>query len=541
MASELPDFITASQPLPLESRAPWYKNTAPAYAGIVLWFVFWQGIVIGEGTPGGMLSQGIGPALIGLVIGALLCHFLYYLVPGLLGMKTGRPLYVVGTSTYGARGGLFMPGFLMGILQFGWIALNAYAVSKLLCACFGLDAESPSVIHTLIAAALAILGAFVGMKGIQYVGKVATYLPIIPLVILIILVCKTAGGLATFTPDKISSQAAAPAKCQGDKNRKVPGQSTTTSAPSKAATKPTPTSAPTSAPVAKGCKAPPAKKAEAKTTPAMALTTMGVIVAMCTYIVGFFATAGAAGVDMGMNNRHPKDIQLAGLTGVVLATVVAGGLAILVVAGAYGSGAVTSASKGSLDATKLLPELMGKGNANTIMILLAIAAFPPICFSGFIAANAMKTTLPKVNPWVSVGCGTVVSIVLAATHVIGNVGIVFAVIVASFGPVCGAMAADYLLAGRKWAGPRAGFNPAGWISWGVGLLVGSVDIIAKIPGLEGLKGMILLPGVAAFVVGFLLYIVLAKMGLTSKTIEIPAAATDAEPPATPPAEEPAQA
>ncbi len=24
---------------------------------------------------------------------------------------------------------------------------------------------------------------------------------------------------------------------------------------------------------------------------------------------------------------------------------------------------------------------------------------------------------------------------------------------------------DYILAGKKWAGPRSGFNPAGWISW----------------------------------------------------------------------------
>ena len=92
MASELPDFVTAAQPIPQERRAAWFKNTAPAYAGIVLWFVFWQSIVKGGGAPGGVLSHGIIPALIGLVIGALLCHFLYYLVPGLLGVKTGRPL-----------------------------------------------------------------------------------------------------------------------------------------------------------------------------------------------------------------------------------------------------------------------------------------------------------------------------------------------------------------------------------------------------------------------------------------------------------------
>ena len=51
--------------------------------------------------------------------------FLFYLVPGLLGMKTGYPLYVVGSSTYGTVGGFLMPGLLMGLLQFGWLAVNS--------------------------------------------------------------------------------------------------------------------------------------------------------------------------------------------------------------------------------------------------------------------------------------------------------------------------------------------------------------------------------------------------------------------------------
>ena len=51
-------------------------------------------------------------------------------------MRTGLPLYVVGTSTYGASGGRYMPGFLMGILQFGWLAVNAAAVAGILCKCF---------------------------------------------------------------------------------------------------------------------------------------------------------------------------------------------------------------------------------------------------------------------------------------------------------------------------------------------------------------------------------------------------------------------
>ena len=106
------------------------------------------------------------------------------------------------------------------------------------------------------------------------------------------------------------------------------------------------------------------------------------------------------------------------------------------------------------------------------MIGLTLAAFPGACFSSFIAANSFKTVMPKVNPFVSVGIGAIVSIILAVTEVAGDLPSVFVIIGASFGPICGAMVADYLLAGNRWSGPRAGFNPAGWIAWAVGFLVG---------------------------------------------------------------------
>ena len=140
--------------------------------------------------------------------------------------------------------------------------------------------------------------------------------------------------------------------------------------------------------------------------------------------------------------------------------------------------------------------IVGKTVAAVFMYLLAIAAFPPACFSSFIAANSFKTTLPKVNPFISCGIGTLVAIILAVTGYAGNAVGVFKIIGASFGPVCGAMAADYLLAGKKWAGPRAGFNPAGWISWLVGFAVGAADFI------PGMAGKVPCPPVAAFIVGF---------------------------------------
>ena len=171
-AGQLPSYITSATPNPAEKRGPWYANTAPTYAGIFLWFVFWQDAVNAPNA-GGMLSQGVGWALLSLVLAALVCHFLFYLVPGLLGQKTGLPLYIVGTSTFGAQGGFIMPGFLMGVLQFGWVGVNVFFSAQALAVVIPVD---PRIIMVV----WGVLAAFAGLKGIQYVAKVATYLPLIP-------------------------------------------------------------------------------------------------------------------------------------------------------------------------------------------------------------------------------------------------------------------------------------------------------------------------------------------------------------------------
>ena len=114
-----PSYLKLAEPNPKENRAPWYKSTAPTYAGVFLWVVFYMNIA--EGT---LPQAGLGISLLGLLVAALICYFLFYLVPGLLGMKTGYPLYVVGASTYGTQGGFLMPGLLMGLLQFGWLGVN---------------------------------------------------------------------------------------------------------------------------------------------------------------------------------------------------------------------------------------------------------------------------------------------------------------------------------------------------------------------------------------------------------------------------------
>jgi cytosine permease len=459
--SQLPGYITSAVPNPRSNRAPWYKNTAPTYAGIFLWFVFWDPVASG----GQGLAAGLPVALVGLVLAALACHFLFYLVPGLLGMKTGLPLYIVGTSTFGARGGFLMPGFLMGVLQFGWVGVNAFFSAMLIYNAFAatpIDPGShyPVSGHAIIAIVFAALAAFMGLKGIKYVARVATYLPLLPLAILLILMVKTIGGIGDFKPEQIIASQKITAPLNG----------------------------------------------------------LGVIALMLTYVVGFFATAGAAGVDFGMNNRDKRDVSIGGLIGIALAIVVTAGISLMVVAGAYG-GAKLDAVPAAANATGLMGAIMGKQTANIFMLLLAIAAFPPGCFSSFIAANSFKTTLPNVNPFISVGIGTIVSIILAVTGWAGQVVDVFKVIGASFGPICGAMMVDYLLNGKKWSGPRAGFNPAGWIAWALGFIVGILPLM-KIYDLPAAP-------VAAFIVGAVVYFLCAKIGMLSPVVPVTGALAEA--------------
>jgi cytosine permease len=495
MSSELPSYVAAARPVPQSSRGAWYKSTAQTYAGIMLWFVFWNSVPVGNGEPGGTLAQGLGLALLGLVLAALLCHFLYYLVPGMLGMKTGLPLYIVGTSTYGTAGGFIMPGFLMGLLQFGWLSVNAYFSAQLLVAPFyaSVEAAKNTQAHLIVGSLFAVAAAFIGLKGIQYVAKVATFLPLIPIVILLVLFAATVGGVSKFDP-KPAIEAGQKAALATAKAPAATGQ--------------------------ENAKAAPGEEKPVIVVPPAALGQWGVVSLLLTMIIGFFATAGAAGADFGMNNRNASDVQWGGLVGIAGATIFAGGLSLLIVAGAHGAG--KAADPAVMETTSLMSGIVGGKWSAIFNYLLAIAAFPPACFSAFIAANSFKTTLPKVNPFISVGFGTLISIALVLTTVAGQAGAVFVVIGASFGPICGAMAADYLLSGRQWAGPRAGFNPAGWISWAIGFVVGASDLAAHtIPSLAKWAGIIPVPPLAAFIVGFVVYVIVAKAGLESRKLAMP--------------------
>ena len=437
----LPDYIAKAVPNPPSNRAPWYVNTAPTYAGIFLWVAFYQSLAAGT-----IDRAGVGVILLALAVAGLLSFALYYYAPAMLGMKTGYPLYVVGSSTFGTAGGYIMPGLLMGVLQIGWFAVGTFFATKFILSGLGMNAEHGTAMFTVIAVIWGYTMAYIGAKGIQYVSRVSLWLNGISALMVLVVFYKTMGGIGqhTVAPDRVDP--------------------------------------------------------------------WGAFALLVQAVIGFFATAGAAGADFGMNSRHERDVRLGGFVGIALAILYAGGLPILSVAGARAlNPSITSFSFDAVIGS------LGGLLATSMFFLFAIASIPPACFCALIAGNSFSTMIPGVKRISSMMVGVTVAIVLAVTGVAANLIGFFTIVGASFGPICGAMAADYLLSGKRWAGPREGVNIAGYGAWALGFLVG---ILPFLPVGEDLKRMAQPAVVYSFITGFVVYIVLAKAGLEPRTVEV---------------------
>ncbi len=444
----LPDYLRSAKPNPSENRAPWYVNTAPSYAGIFLWIAFYDQLGLGTLNAG-----GLGAVILGIIIAGFLSFLLFYLAPAMWGMKTGYPLYIIGSSTYGDKGGYFIPGLFMGVLQVGWYSVATFfSTDFVLKAIYGAaEAPGPRTIAFIITGIIwGYIFAFLAAKGIQYVAKVATFFPIVPLVMLLYAAFSASGGLSEFDVSKFDA---------------------------------------------------------AKMGIEHPTFMFGMLMAI-QIIIGFFATAGAAGADFGMNNRDKNDVLMGGLVGVAVAIIVCGILPMIAIAGVMGSNPdLAYAEQGAWTFSQTIGQMAG---GQFMFLLFAIASMAPACFCCFIIANSFSTMIPSISRMAFALGGATIGIILAVTGVAGELGPFFGLIGASFGPICGAITADYLLSGGKWPGPRKGINWAGYISLIVGFIVGILPNIGY--------GSIVPAAIYSYIVGFVLYIILAKAGLEPETI-----------------------
>jgi cytosine permease len=154
-----------------------------------------------------------------------------------------------------------------------------------------------------------------------------------------------------------------------------------------------------------------------------------------------------------------------------------------------------------------------------MLLLFAIGSMAPACFCSFIIGNSLSTmlALPKARIPITLA-GAAVGIGIAMTGAPAYLEPIFGLIGASFGPVIGAMIADYYLNGGKWPGPREGINWAGYGAWLLGFLVGISNnpVVTQLLGFEILAGW-QPTGVYSLIVGLVAYVLLARfVGLPAR-------------------------
>ena len=113
----LPDYISKAVPNPASNRAPWYKNTAPTYAGVFLWIVFYKQIANGT-----LDRAGVGLCLARLTSGG---HFELRAVlqgSGHDGDADGSSALRGGQFNIRHKGRLSYAGFVDGCSA-GWLDL----------------------------------------------------------------------------------------------------------------------------------------------------------------------------------------------------------------------------------------------------------------------------------------------------------------------------------------------------------------------------------------------------------------------------------
>jgi len=417
------------------------------------------------GMAGALAYGNLWAGFVGLLVGALFCLLLYY-IPAVLGQQTGMPLYVVGSSTFGATGGILLPGLVMGVLQIGWHAVMTFAGASFLAQALGLPSSGATFWVICLIWGLSL--AFVGAVGVQLLGRLSSILPIFPLIMVALAAIANSKGLGGFRSAIKLPEAAA----------------------------------------------------------GIPLAGLGAFAALQA-VAGFFATAGAAGADFGSNSRDQEDVLLGGLFGVTIAPIVIGLLAMLAMAGAVGLNPSIAANVGKQ--TFFVDSIMGIGG-----LLAKVAAWgfvlASICPTGFCAllfANAFSTMFPSLPRMPLAMVAGLIGSLGAATGIANNLVIFFLIIGASFGPVIGAMTAQYIRDGG-WKGPRKGINWAGYIAWAGGFLVGMIDMFPTLadqfgmPALHTIGFTYGLSTLMSYLVGLALYLILAGVGLEPAAVDLPA-------------------
>lgn len=156
------DYLSRNRPNPPGNRFPWYRIAAPLYASLFLWVGYYQQLAAGT-----VDRAELGLLFFGLLIGGALSFLLFFLIPATMGMQTGYPTAVLGSSTFGSKGGRVAPGIVVALVQSVWVGAAAYYAARLFTALAGLDSSPRSPLFLAVAVVWSCAFAFAGSRSLR--------------------------------------------------------------------------------------------------------------------------------------------------------------------------------------------------------------------------------------------------------------------------------------------------------------------------------------------------------------------------------------
>lgn len=484
----VPASLRAAIDTPPVPPKGWQEGIGPAFIALGLGVVFLDRL-----APSTLMIGGLGPSILGAGLGGLFAYWCLYYAPSLWGVRTRKPLAVVSTSTFGARGAVVVPGLLLGLAYVVWFALTIdYATLFTLSGVSALGLLDPKhlasnhkgamlvpkPVFLAVAGTWTIASAVIGTLAIRLVNAVMAAYILFPAIAL--------GAAVVWAMPNVGS-----------------------------------------GPI--------------ETFP---LTQGGgrAMANMAQLVFAFLACQGLLAVDWGAATTTESDARKGGIAGMMFALPITATLALLIVAGAIGKHAAKlpmDTGDGSRPAVaRMLPEQLAALRAATAsptlreaflrgiggtmggvgLLVLALGMLGPACSSPYVLARQFWSVWPKVPRLVWSILGALATWPLIATGVTRDVEGVFGLIGGATAPAVGAIAADYARSKGVWPGPRRGINLAGIVAWIVGM--GAAFVVARW-GLSLTATRYLPSSLAGFLTAFVAY-----LGLAMCRVEPPVVAVE---------------
>ncbi len=445
---------------PVLERKGWQQSLGPSLIGLFLWIGFFDQIP--RETVG---RSALAWPVLGSAAGGILGYLLLYRVPTLWTFRTGRPLAIVFTSTFGIRGATMVPGWFILAIQVVWIAIaTRYASTLTLRGLELLGLLNPSYHRTFVLGRLHLpSGLFMAtafffglagtMAGRYLVRVIAALMAVYPIIIALLL-----GITAALAIKGLPDYRALLAGVRGG-------------------------------------------------------SAAGIMVALVAVqmVFAFLAAGALSAAELGVVARTERDVKRGGWVGLAGGATVVAMLSIMTVAGTFMRYGIkvpaNQETSFSLTFVHAVETLIGGRTSGAMLLAFGLAGLAPACFSSYVFTAQAYEAFPKIarTKWTILGFLAAWMLVIFGQvdrlfPVLGLVGGLLA-------PVLGAMAADAFKAGGIWPGARVGVNPPGYFAWLAGAIVGIAPFAAPNTGLARLQPASLL----AFCTAFLVYLIAAAM------------------------------